>query len=121
MGAPLVLALLAQACGGHPCPFDCPATYLTVEVSSAADGGGVSSAQATLSGPTTVMMSCEPNGGAVLCSWSSSVTPGNYTLNVTAPGFTTANVNATVTVPPADSCGCVFGSIEPSKVTLDPS
>ena len=119
---------VAFGCGssaeGAPCPFSCPATYsgVTLVVNAAADGGVVSGVEATLSGPTTETMSCEPNGTATLCTWSSGpVTAGTYSLLVTAPGFQSASLSATVTVAADPHCGCVGATLQPSMVTLDPS
>jgi hypothetical protein len=48
------------------------------------------------------------------------VTVGTYSLAVTAPGFQTANVTATVTMSSADGCGCVGATMQPSTVNLEP-
>jgi len=101
----------------------CPATAdgIILRVNSGSDGGAVTGVQATLSGPAMVTMYCELDLGQSQCTWpSGSVTAGSYTLQVTAPGFRTASVSATVTVPPAE-CGCVIASMKPASVTLDPS
>jgi hypothetical protein len=120
----------ATAAGGSgggttaPCPFSCPATWvgIVLEVTAATDGGVVSGAEATLSGPTTETMSCEANGTVTICRWpSGAVTAGTYSLQVAAAGFRTANESATVTVTPDPRCGCVWASLQPSVVTLDPA
>lgn len=84
--------------------------------------GPVSGVAATLSGPQSEMMLCEPNGTATACTWPSGpVTAGNYSLQVTAPGFQSVIVSATIAVTPDPLCGCVGATLEPSAVTLDPS
>jgi hypothetical protein len=103
-----------------PCPHSCPATYMGIvlAVTAAADSGAVSGVGATLSGPTTVTMSCEANGTVTVCRWPSPpVTAGTYSLQVAATGFQMANVSATVSVTP-DRCGCAWATLQPSAVTL---
>jgi hypothetical protein len=48
---------------------------------------------------------------------------GEYALELTAPGFQTATFAATWTVftPPPETCGCVYGVLEPSALALEPS
>jgi len=114
----------ASAGDSPPCPYSCLAAHLGIvlDVTGATDGGPVSGADATLSGPITVTMSCEPNGTATVCRWPGGpVTAGTYSLLVTAPGFQSANVSATITVTPDPRCGCEWATIQPSRVTLDPS
>ena len=127
---PAMLGLLAfggcsSSSGNDTCnpPPSCPATYvgIVLQVNAASDGGAASGVGATLSGPAAVTMSCEPNGGQTLCRWPSGpVTPGSYTLQVTAVGFRTSSVSAKVTVSPPE-CGCTAATMELSSVTLDPS
>ncbi len=125
--------------GDSPCPWGCPAPHLGIYlvVTAAADGGALSGVNATLSsavtdgdamtgveaGSTTVTMSCESNNGAMVCDWPSSGYPiaGTYSLLVTAPGFRSANVSATLTYTPDPRCGCGMDTLQPSTVTLDPS
>jgi len=116
----VTVALTAGSCVSCP---GCPATYVDIGlvVSGDAGGGAVSGVDATVTGPQNGTMSCAPNGTATLCTWPSGpVAPGSYTLTVTAPGFQSATVSATVTVADADSCGCASGALQPSHVTLDP-
>ena len=123
----IALIVAASACGSQdnaPCPHSCPAAYVGVvlAVTSAADGGIVNGVEATLTGPQTEAMSCEPNVTATSCTWPPGpVTAGSYALEVTAAGFQSRNVSATVTVTPDPHCGCVNATLQPSTVTLDPA
>ena len=128
LGVPLAIALMVQSyCGcqdNAPCPGSCPAAYagIYLGVTAATDGGAMSSVEATLSGPTTVTMSCESRGTVTDCIWPSApLTTGNYSLQVTAPGFQSANVSATLAVTHDPRCGCDQATLQPSAVTLDPS
>ena len=122
----LALFLSASACGGggggQPCPGSCPATYLTASVIvSTTPGVALSDVQAMLTGPETETMSCQPNFSAILCDWPPvPFTPGTYTLQVSAPGYQPISVPVLVTVSPT-TCGCTFGSITPSTVSLSPA
>jgi len=117
-------ALLAST-SCSPCPnVLCHAPFVDLLVTDAADGGAVSGVQATLSGPTTVFISCSLNGNVTLCigEWQGAIDAGGYALQVAAPGFQTAAVPATVTVgsPPDSHCGCYGASLTPSTVALSP-
>jgi len=126
---------VTSACSRGPTCSYCPAFDSVVfSVISAADGGVVSGVQATMSGPTTATMSCSSNNDGAWCQWPDEAAPdasvpvlaaGSYTLQVTAPGFKTTTVTATVTyspAAPADDCpGCAGFGVQPSTVTLDPS
>jgi hypothetical protein len=122
------IAFVSQiSCGDRestPCPGACPASYLGIvlTVTAAAGGGVPTGVEATLSGPATETLSCDPTGTAVSCTWRSGTpTAGSYSLQVAAPGFQTANVNATIAETPDPRCGCTWATIKPSVVTLDPS
>jgi len=126
---PAIALLVSSSCGGGdersgPCPFSCPAAQLSVilAVTSMSDGGTLSGVKATLSGPVTDEMSCEPNGSGASCTWgdSESFTIGDYSLEVSAFGFQSANVAATITMSDA-GCECRSAAIKPSVVILDPS
>src|SRR4029453_8045813 len=102
------------------CPKSCPATSsgIGLAVYGGVGGGVVSGGEATLTGPMTVTMSCEPsaNGAATTCSWPPGpVTAGTYSLLITAPGFRSAYLTATVELSPPH-CGCVFATLDPSMV-----
>jgi hypothetical protein len=120
----VTLSFLAACASGdgadasQTCPRSCPATSLTIilGVRAAMGGGAVSGAEATLSGPATERMRCELSGTATTCTWGEGpVVPGDYALQVTAPGFQPVNTSASVTV--TSGC-CVLGALEPSSVTL---
>jgi hypothetical protein len=128
-----LIALLAvvssYSAGCNSCPPSCPAAVLGlgIGVYGAVDGAGVavSGVEATLMGPTTVTLSCEPSANvpaATSCFWplDAQFVAGTYTLLVAAPGFRAQEFSATLSVPPP-TCGCPAAKIEPSTVTLDPS
>jgi hypothetical protein len=122
----LALFLLsASACGGgdgeQPCPWGCPATAATANVVvNTIPAVALSDVQATLTGPQTGTMSCQPNSSATLCEWPPvPVTPGTYTLQLSAPEYQPATVPVLVTVSPP-MCGCTAGSITPATVSLSP-
>jgi hypothetical protein len=80
----------------------------------------LSNVQATLAGPETGTMSCQPTFSAILCYWPPiPVTPGTYTLRVSALGYQSISVPVQVTVS-SPACGCKLGSITPSTVSLSP-
>jgi hypothetical protein len=80
----------------------------------------LSDVQATLTGPETGTMSCQPNFSSTLCGWPPvPVTPGSYMLQVSRPGYEPISVPVQVTVSPP-TCGCMAGSITPSTVLLSP-
>jgi len=119
IGFPLAVALLATTSCGDNCSRarGCPATSFYLEVIGATDGGVVSNIEAVLSGPTTIIMSCDRPES---CGYFGHVTEGSYTLEVTAPGFQAASVPATLTVGPVP-CGCPAATLQPSTLTLTPS
>ena len=79
----------------------------------------VNGVQATLTGPVTGTMSCQPNGTVSLCRWPAAVTvtPGIYTLQVSAPGYEPMTTLVVVSISPV-TCGCMEAEIEPLMVTL---
>ncbi len=85
-------------------------------------GAAPTDVEATLTGPATEMMKCEPNGTATTCTWPfEPAITGNYSLEVKAPGFQPANVDATISVAPDPKCGCTEATMKPSEVILDRS
>ena len=114
----------ASAADSAVCPRSCPATYLGIvlTVSKGDRGATLEGAKATLTGPTTVAMSCAPNGSVTSCSWPpGQVIAGTYSLLVTAPGFRSRSLSATVSVTADSYCGCTVAALQPSAVTLVPS
>lgn len=122
--------LLAQAisCSGSigvdrsNCTVGCPVVTASLVFSvSARDGSDVGRVEATLSGPNTVAMACQNNGFGTACFWPAGISafPGTYALQVTAPTFQVAKLNATVAITPASNCGCPSGKLDPSEVILD--
>ena len=124
-----VLVSLAFALAGEisctPCPVGCPSVEADISfaVTDATDGGPVNGVQATLSGPTTVTMTCQVAGKVTICSWPYvPVTVGNYSLDVSAPGFQPVTVQASVKVTKPDpSCACQQGTLKPLALTLNRS
>lgn len=119
----LELSLLAlSACsGGQTCPSGCPAadanaTVLVTTMPAIA----VEGVQATLTGPVTGTMPCQPTLAAILCGWPYGVvfTPGTYSLQVAAPGYQTTTLQVEVTISPPFCGNCTVGSIQPSSVLL---
>ena len=112
------------------CPRTCPGPTLGlgIAVYGGVDGsaGTLSGVEATLMGPATVTLSCEPSGNgnpaAMSCFWpvGAPVTEGTYSLVVTAPGFRSNEVSATLSFSQG-ICGCSGWGLEPSQVTLDPA
>jgi hypothetical protein len=102
----------------NDCPVvHCPASFVAFEVRPTS-GVPLNGVTATLSGPAMVTFECDPynyDAMETYCSSTRGVGAGDYTLTVTASGFQTATVAATVT----ESHGCCPGaSLEPSSVTL---
>lgn len=109
---------------GGACYILCPAAYLglVLDVTTATSAAIVSDVEATFSGPTTGTMSCVPYQTVTACTWPSGpVTEGEYSILVTAPGFRSLSVNATVTTTTGSACGCPWASLVPSTVSLDSS
>ena len=81
----------------------------------------VNGLRATLMGPVTGTMSCQPDGTVTLCEWPAAVTvtPGIYTLQVSAPGYQPVTTFVVVSISPV-TCGCMEAEIEPLMVTLNP-
>jgi hypothetical protein len=101
---------------------------LYLDVTAAADGGAIKGVEATLSGPTTVRFSCEAgaNGYPVTACFPDTETgdvptPGTYSVHVSAPGFQSADVSATVTLVPDTRCGCDALKLNPAQVILSPA
>ena len=128
-GVPLTVALMAQLSCGDRNEGTCniarcgtPAAGIVLLVTAATGGGAVIGVQATLSGPATLTLSCEPGMTATSCSLGSGpLIEGSYSLRVTAPGFREADLGATITFSPPASCECASAKLEPSSLTLDPS
>ena len=123
MGSSLCLLVTLVSCG-DACPPTCPASLFGISliVKSAAQAGPIDGVTATLSGPTTNELSCASNEKGTGCIWSSGALPdGDYLLEVTAPGFQSATVAATVTTSSGATCGCTGTTLQPSTITLDPS
>lgn len=121
-GAVLTVALAATACQSESCPLGCPATYVSVSLDvTSPSNGPVAGVKVTFTGPATGGMRCDPQDALTLCSWPSGpVTEGNYLLQVTAPGFMTANVSSDLVVAADPRCGCASATLNPSTVTLSP-
>ena len=112
----------SDSCPG-PAP-SCPAAYLGASVAVVTmPAAVVNGVQAVLAGPVNGTMRCQPNPpvSSVVCDWpldAGGVMPGNYSLQVSAPGYETTTIQVKVTTPPPGPCGCSFDSIEPSVVSI---
>jgi hypothetical protein len=120
--APLALAAAVRLCMGfiafatagcEDCPVHCASNLLFWVVAS---DGGFLNAGVTFTGPQgSGSLECEESP----CLWSGrdDATPGSYTLDVTALGYESAQVSATIT----ETSGCCAGpELQPHFVTLDP-
>ena len=111
--------------GGNRCPFSCPAAWIGAEVAVITTPAAVvNGVEAALMGPVSGPMVCQPNPPvfSVVCEWplGIAVVPGNYFLQVSAPGYKTITVQVEVSTPPPGPCGCSQDSIQPSIVSLSP-
>lgn len=100
----------------HPtvCSGSRPGNYITASVLvNLPSSTGLKGVQATLTGPVTDTMSCQPYGMASVCTWSNTapVTAGGYLLQISAPGFQAMTFQVQVAVP-RPSCQCVGASID---------
>jgi hypothetical protein len=77
--------------------------------------------QATLEGATGERrtFSCEPERETV-CSLKVGA-GGSYSLEVTAPGFRSVSVPASISYAVDPTCGCPGATIDPARVTLEPT
>src|SRR5450759_671728 len=118
-----VSGIAISGCGaGKRCPIGCPATYMSIVllVMSSPDGGAVSDVGVAFSGPSTGSMQCKAEDTATACWWPSEpVIEGTYLLEISAPGYKTAKVDATMAIIPDPQCGCTGAELKPSEVTLD--
>jgi len=120
----LVASIGLSGCGASAdCSGSCPGTYITASVLvNLPSSMGLKGVQATLTGPVTDTMSCQPYGMASVCTWSNTapITAGDYLLQISAPGFQTMTFQVQVAVP-RPSCQCVGASIEPATFSLSQS
>lgn len=120
----LVIALGALiATGCETCPRHCPvaSASIAMTVTAAPNGGAVPGAEIALSGPTTGAMDCEASTTETVCWWMAGpIAAGDYVLQVTAPGFEPAHVDAVLKIDPDPGCGCASASFTPSEVSLSP-
>lgn len=114
----VIATVAAQGCSGRDCPLSCPQASASILLSiAAADGKPVTGIAVNLSGPLAQTMSCSEGNATAYCNWTGPVSPGTYTLEVTAPGYRTLRTSATVTL--SHDC-CDSATLAPSAVTLDP-
>ena len=114
--------VIASACREDTCPRGCPATALTASVAvTTMPAMAVNGVQATLTGPVTATMSCQPNFSAILCEWplGVAIAAGTYSLEVSAPGYQTTTFQVEVIIPPP-TCGCRLASIQPDIAVISP-
>jgi hypothetical protein len=119
LGGLVLGAWMSALAGCQNCEPECASpsgqTFFVVTTPTVVTG-----LQATLTGPVTVNMDCSPDAPQTYCTWppySTAVTAGSYSLQVSAPGYQTTTVPATVTLG-AGGCGCTAASFEPSTVTI---
>jgi hypothetical protein len=114
----------AGASGPEPgCSLSCPAPFFALHLavnSSGSSSNALTNVQATLSGPATVVLVCETQIETTLCFATESGPEGNYSLQVTAPGFQSVTMAATVTFAPGPGCGCATATLQPTGVVLFP-
>ncbi|HVV49029.1 MAG TPA: hypothetical protein VHO06_05175 [Polyangia bacterium] len=114
-------ALALAACQkDQTCPRGCPTFWLDLSLPvTSASGKAVDGVTAILTGPVTKTLSCQPDGTQMetVCTWPAPVTPGSYTLQVSAPGYPTETSPATIALT-RPTCNCPAISIQPSSVTL---
>jgi hypothetical protein len=112
----------ASAGASGACGIQCPSPFLDIQLAviSSAGTGELSGVQATLSGPVTVQLNCFGFAQTTLCLPGDGGPAGNYSLQVSAPGFQTVTVAATVRVTPPEGCGCGVANLQPTVVTLNP-
>jgi hypothetical protein len=79
----------------------------------------MSGVQAVLTGPVTETLVCQLEDSNIYCTWPATdpVVTGDYSLQVTAPGYETQSVHVQVSVGPRDYCGC-SDQIAPASVSL---
>ena len=108
--------------GPGPCNIPCasPLAGIHLAIISSAGPGEVPGAQAVMSGPVTVSLSCSGFAMTTRCFPNGGGPAGNYSLQVTAPGFGSVTEDATVTFTPPQGCGCASANLQPSVVTLNP-
>jgi hypothetical protein len=120
-----VIALpFSSGCHSEECPHSCPGPSLGLGIVVHGGSAALTGVDATLSGPMTVTLSCETStqAGAASCFWplGTPLTAGTYTMLVSAPGFRSSEISVTVSMS-VGRCGCSWGDIQPSTVTLVPS
>lgn len=59
-----------------------------------------------------------PSSEGSVCTLTGGVSPGNYSLEVSASGFNTLLVDAVVTRHQGGECGCTEDALQPAMVTL---
>ena len=124
----LLLALVSLqtsvGCGSGDCAHSCltPTVGIVLDVASAAGGAAPSGVVATLSGPAMVQLACQPARSVTICTWSGGgpLIEGMYSLLVTAPGFESKTVSATISIMPSQ-CNCTSAKLQPPGVILVPS
>ena len=115
-----VLGLLLTSCGN-----DCagrasciPTWAVNVVISASPNGGPVNDAVVRVSGAASATVPCSAQANETVCMvWG---TAGTYTVQVSAPGFQSAQ--RTVAVREAmGECGCVIVATQRVDIALTPS
>jgi hypothetical protein len=125
---PLLFIGTLSGCNfGHHCL--CPAASAAFAVYGAPDGGVVQNVDAVLTGvgDSIGQGNCtllDHYAMETTCQWyAGSLDSGSYTIQITAPGYQTANVPVTLTVSPpvpGAACSCGGGALIPNSVVLTP-
>ena len=78
----------------------------------------VNGAQATLTGPVTDTLLCDPYPWGATCWWSDTtpLTVGTYTLQVSAPGYQAVTTQLELTL--VSGCGRTAANVQPRSVSL---
>ena len=111
----------APASGGQGCDRFCPLESATLVVTAPGEGAvtsEVTGVQATVVDPSQDTLACVITDTATFCNWPpDSITPGDYSIVVTAPGYEPATISASLTIG-SGPCPCVSATLDPSSVTL---
>ena len=127
-----LFSLAVAAAGGCSSTCECPGTYdgTALDIVGVPDGLVAGAAIAFSGDAGTAAATCQVDqvDDVTYCSWSNPGPQdiGSYSgsLKVSAPGYRSVEVPATITVAPylpsGSDCDCRFASMIPSTVALEP-